>query len=62
MYFDDAFITRLRASQVVEGAGDHTDLAFGLYMLADKTADIVFRNIRVSTDENEVASYISEHK
>ena len=61
VYFDGVYLTRLKASRVVKGAGNDTDLAFGLYMLADKTADIRFSNISVTTNAVEVADYVSKH-
>lgn len=62
IYFDGKFASKLPISWVVPGASAGSDMAFGLYMLADKTADIRFSNISVSTDVNEVDAYIQQHR
>lgn len=62
VYFDDECIWKQKVSVVVPNAKSGADLAVGLYMIADKTADIKFSDISISTDKNVVDNYISTNK
>lgn len=62
VYFDDECIWKQKVSVVVPNAKSGADLAVGLYMIADKTADIKFSNTSITTDAASVNSYIDTHK
>nr|WP_321152270.1 hypothetical protein [uncultured Acetatifactor sp.] len=62
VYFDDMMIAKLPKYMVVPSASADSDLMFGLYMHTDKTADIRFSNISISTDPAAVSGYIDQHK
>lgn len=62
VYFDDACIWKQKLEVVVPNAKSGTDLAVGLYMYTDKTADIKFSDISISNDESVVSKYISDNK
>lgn len=61
VYFDDQCIWKQKIDVVVPNAKSGADLAVGLYMIADKTADIKFSDISISTDVTKVKSYIDTH-
>ncbi len=58
-YVDDVFATKVEVSKVVPNATKDTELAFGLTMQADKTADIEYSNIQFTTDPTKTAEYIT---
>lgn len=62
VYFDDVFVAKKRLDKIVPNAANGADLAFGLTMVADKTADIKFSNTSISIDPNVVNNYIQTHK
>ena len=62
VYFDDVYVWKQKINVLVPNATSSTDLAVGLYMIADKTADIKFSNISISTDATKVTNYVQEHK
>ncbi|MBQ8802333.1 MAG: hypothetical protein IJZ53_01690 [Tyzzerella sp.] len=61
VYFDDTFVYRIKASKVIPNAADDATLAMGITMMTDKTADIRFSNISISTNADDVNSYIGSH-
>lgn len=62
VYFDDECIWKQKTEVVVKNVKSGADLAVGLYMYADKNADIKFSDISISNNASEVANYISSHK
>ena len=62
IYYDDQFICKVTKKSIVPTASADTELAFGLYMIADKTADIRFSNVSISTDAGTVEQYINQHR
>lgn len=62
VYLDDVFVSKLPISRVIPTAKEGSDLAFSLFMIADKTADARFSNISISTDASVVDEYIRQHK
>ena len=62
IYYDGRFASKVTKASIVPTASEDTELAFGLYMIADKTADIRFSNISISTDAGTVERYISQHR
>ncbi|MCI9142481.1 MAG: hypothetical protein HFH87_07635 [Lachnospiraceae bacterium] len=57
VYINDNFAAKLRAAEVVPGCSQNAEFAYGIYMIADKTADIAFRDVSFSTDSEEVANF-----
>lgn len=62
VFMNDEYVTRKKVSKIVPGATENTDLAYGLYMVADKEADIRFSNISITTDKNTVTDFINAAK
>lgn len=62
VYFDNVLVARKKVSQIVSGYKNGTDLALGLYMYADKAADIRFSNISMTTDSDQVSAYMKANK
>lgn len=62
VFYDDTFVVKKKMSSLVPNASANAELAVGLYMVADKAADIKFSNTSVSTDANIVANYISNNQ
>lgn len=61
VYFDDVFVYRIKASQIVPNLAKDAKLAMGITMMSDKTADIKYSNISFSTSADEVNKYIDAH-
>lgn len=62
VFMDGEYVAKKNVSKIVAGATASTDLAIGLYMVADRTADIRFSNTSITTDVSSVDTYISEHR
>lgn len=62
IFFNNNFVYETRISKIIPGVESGAKLAFGLTMVADKTADIKFSNISISTDLKDVDEYLSAHK
>ena len=62
IFFDGEYVGKLQTSWAVPGVEEGADMAFGLYMLADKTADIRFSNISITSDEAEVNQFMSQYR
>ncbi|MCI9143353.1 MAG: hypothetical protein HFH87_12160, partial [Lachnospiraceae bacterium] len=58
VYVNDNFAAKLSVEDVVPGAAEDAELAFGIYMSADKTADIQFSNTQFTTDVTAVGEYL----
>ena len=58
VFFDDECIWKQKLNVVVPGVKEGADLAVGLYMITDKTADIKFSNISITADAQKVNHYI----
>lgn len=62
IYYNGRFASKVTKKSIVPTASTNTELAYGLYMIADKTADIRFSNISISTDAGTVDRYIRQHR
>lgn len=62
VFMDGKYVSKIRVSWAVPGAKAGSDMAFGLYMLADKTADIRFSNVSITTDAAAVDNYIKQNR
>lgn len=62
VYLDGRLVETLKWSVIAPKINAKSEVAIGLYMVADKDADIKFSNISISTDANVVSSYISTNK
>ena len=60
VYINDNFAAKLREADVVPGSSQNAEFAYGIYMIADKTADIAFRDFSFSTDSGDVANYLAQ--
>ena len=61
IYFDGELAGTMLWSEIAPNIDAGSELALGLYMIADKTADIQFSNYRVLTGSAAVDQYISDH-
>lgn len=59
MYINDTLVARRQTSDVISGVQDNAQLAVGLWMWADKNADIRYSNMSITTDANAIQTYIS---
>ncbi len=60
VYFDGALIKTLKITDVLPNATASTPIAMGVSMVSDAVADIRVSNMKLSTDENEVAMYVNQ--
>lgn len=58
IYMNDVYVLKRSTSVVIPNVASNADLAFGLVMVADKTADIKFTNTSITTNENDVNNYM----
>ena len=61
IYFNGELAGTKKWSEVAPAISVNSEMALGLYMVADKTADIEFSNYKVSTGTSAAASYINKH-
>ena len=61
IYFNGELAGTKKWSKVAPAISVNSEMALGLYMVADKTADIEFSNYKVSTGTSAAASYINKH-
>lgn len=59
VFFDEVCIWKQKLNVVVPGVKEGADLAVGLYMVTDKTADIKFSNTSITTNARTVSDYIT---
>lgn len=58
-YLQDKLVATIPWSKVVPNANANTEVAIGLYMLADKTAEIQFSNYSLQTGTENVTKYMN---
>ncbi len=58
-YLEDRLVATIAWSDIVPNVKADTEVAIGLYMLADKTADIQFSNYNLQTGTGSASSYIA---
>lgn len=59
IFFDEECIWKQKLEVVVPGVKAGADMAVGLYMQTDKTSDIKFSNISITTNAQTVSDYIT---
>lgn len=60
-FFDGKLGKRMSLSSIVKNAKAGDDMAYALYMVADKPADIRFSEITISTSQAAVSDYLNTH-
>lgn len=61
VFFDNKYIYRIKTSQIIPNVANGAELAMGITMIADKTADIRFSGISLSTNADDVANYLKSN-
>ncbi len=59
IYFDGALVKTLYVWDVISSADESTEMAMGISMVADATADIKFSNIKMTSDADEIAEFVN---